>query len=102
MWRFLPGVSKISASKKIPLHDNSASTTVRESHDVDVRQGGRSGVGGWEGGRGEGDVNVFRVCVELGDWASEKLYGRVQLEGHSPKWRALQNFSFQPWIIFSS
>ena len=36
--------------------------------------------------------------MELGDWASEKLSGRVQLEGHSPKWQALQNFSFQPCI----
>ena len=49
------------------------------------------GVGG--GGWG---LNVFCVCVELGDWASEKLSGRVQLEGHSPKWRVLRNFSFQP------
>ena len=44
----------------------------------------------------EGGLNVICVCVELGDWVSEKLSGRVQLEGHSPKWRALQNFSFQP------
>ena len=51
-------------------------------------------VGG--GGRG---LNVFCVCDELGHWASEILSGRVQLEGHSPKWRALQNFSFQPWFL---
>ena len=44
----------------------------------------------------EEGLNVFYVCVELGDWASEKLSGRVQLEGHSPKWRVLRNFSFQP------
>ena len=68
---------------------NSTSTTVRESRDVDVR--GRRGGGG-------GGVNVFCVCVELGDWTSEKLSGRVKLEGHSPKWRALQNFSFQPCV----
>ena len=49
-------------------------------------------------GVGEGGLNVFCVCVELGDWASEKLSGRVQLEGHSPKWRVLRNFSFQPCI----
>ena len=48
------------------------------------------------GGGGGGGLIVFCVCVELGDWASEKLSGRVQLEGHSPKWRALQKFSFQP------
>ena len=36
------------------------------------------------------------VCVELGDWESEKLSGRVKLEDHSPKWRALRNVSFQP------
>ena len=29
---------------------------------------------------------MFSVCVELEDWASEKLSGRVQLEGHLPKW----------------
>ena len=49
-------------------------------------------VGGGEGGW----IDAFCVRVELGDWASEKLSGRVQLEGHSPKWRALRNFSFQP------
>ena len=49
-------------------------------------------------GEGGGGFNVFCVCVELGDWASEKLSWRVQLEGHSPKWQALQNFSFQPCI----
>ena len=42
-------------------------------------------------------VNAFCVCVELIEWASEKLSRRVQLEDHSPKWRALRNFSFQPW-----
>ena len=50
------------------------------------------------GGGGSG-LNVFCVCDELGllgDWATEILSGRVQLEGDSPKWRALQNFSFQP------
>ena len=51
------------------------------------------GVGGGGGG---GGVNAFCVCMELGDWASEKLSGRVQLEGHSPKWRVVRNFSFQP------
>ena len=56
--------------------------------------GGRARGGGGGGAREE--LNVFCVCVELGDQASEKLSGRVQLEGHSPKWRALQNFSFQP------
>ena len=44
-----------------------------------------------------GGGNVFCICVELGDWASKKLSGRVQLEDHSPKWRALRNLSFQPW-----
>ena len=49
------------------------------------------------GGEGGGGVdNVFCACVELGDWASKKLSGRVQLKGQSPKWRALRNFSFQP------
>ena len=47
-------------------------------------------------GRGWLMFYVFFVCVELGDWASEKLSGRVQVEGHSPKWRALRNFSSQP------
>ena len=53
------------------------------------------------GGRGEEGrqkvLNVFCVCVELGDWASEKLSGRVQLEGHSTKRRVLRDFSFQPY-----
>ena len=53
-------------------------------------------MGGGGRGGGGGGLNVFCDCVELGYWASEKLSGRVQLEGHSPKWRALQNFSFQP------
>ena len=51
---------------------------------------------GGGGGGGGGAVNAFCVCVELIEWASEKLSGRVQLEDHSPKWRALRNFSFQP------
>ena len=36
------------------------------------------------------------MCVSGGDWTSEKLSGRVQLEGHSLIWRVLKNFSFQP------
>ena len=28
-------------------------------------------------GGGGGGLNAFCVCVELGDWASEKLSGRV-------------------------
>ena len=87
MWRFLPGVSKISGSKKIPLL-----IIACQQRSVNLVMlmfvGGRGG--------GGGGVNVFCVCVELGDWASEKLSGRVKLEGHSPKWGALQNFSFQP------
>ena len=39
------------------------------------------------------------MCVG-GDWAGEKLSGRVQLEGHSPRWRVLLNFSFQPCLAF--
>ena len=38
----------------------------------DVR--GRWGGGGGGGGVG---VNAFCVCVELGDWVSEKLSGQV-------------------------
>ena len=38
----------------------------------------------------------FCVCEHGGDRASEKLSGRVQLEGHLPRWQVLQNFSFQP------
>ena len=85
MWRFLARVSKVSASKKIPLL-----ITARQQRSVDLAMlmFMRKGTGG--------GVNVFCVCVELGDWASENLSGRVQLEGHSPKWRALRNFSFQP------
>ena len=37
------------------------------------------------------------VCVCGGDWAREKLTGRVQPEGHSPRRRVLHNFSIQPW-----
>ena len=48
------------------------------------------------GGRRGGGCLMLSVCVELGDWASEKLSVQVQLEGHSPKWRALRNLSFQP------
>ena len=55
-----------------------------------------AGKGG--GGGGREAVNALCVCVELEDWAREKLSGRVQLEDHSPKWRALRNFSFQPWV----
>ena len=84
MWRFLPGMSKISASKKILLL-----ITARQQRSVNLTmlmfvRVGRARLGG--GGGGGGDVNVFCVCVELGDWASEKLSGRVQLKGHSPKW----------------
>ena len=57
--------------------------------------GGGGGGGGWRAGA----VDAFCVCVELlGDWASEKLPRRVQLKDHSPKWRALRNFSFQPCV----
>ena len=45
---------------------------------------------------GGGGLNVFCVCVELEYWMSEKLSGRMLLEGHSPKWQALRNFCFQP------
>ena len=45
-------------------------------------------MGGGGGGGG--------VCVELGDWASGKLSGGVQLESYSPKLRVLRKFSFQP------
>ena len=55
---------------------------------------GRGRGGAWGGGGGGG--YVICVCVELGYWASEKLSGRVQLEGHSPKWRVLRKFSSQP------
>ena len=54
------------------------------------------------GGGGRGGVNAFCVCVELIEWASEKLPGRVQLEDHSAKWRALRNFSFQPCSVLST
>ena len=53
-------------------------------------------IGSGGGGGGGGSVAVLCVCLELGDWAGEKLSGRVQLKGHSPRWRALPNFSFQP------
>ena len=53
------------------------------------------------GGGGGGGVNAFCFCVELIEWASEKLSGRVQLEDHSPKWRALRNFSFQPCLKYA-
>ena len=43
-----------------------------------------------------GGSKCFSLCVGGGDWASEKLSGRVQLEVHLPRWRVLQNFSFQP------
>ena len=43
---------------------------------------------------------MYFLCVCGGDWASEKLSGRVQLEGHLPRWRVLQNFSFQPWVCY--
>ena len=45
-------------------------------------------------GRGGGGGGV---CVELGDWASEKLSRGVQLESYSPKLRVLRKFSFQPY-----
>ena len=83
MWRFLARVSKVSASKKIPLL-----ITARQQRSVDLAM-----LMFMRRGRG-GEVLMF--SVELGDWASENLSGRVQLEGHSPKWRALRNFSFQP------
>ena len=57
-----------------------------------------------EGGRGA-KCFFFGVCVCVcvwgGDWASEKLSGRVQLEGHSLRWRVLRNFSFQPWLVLT-
>ena len=40
---------------------------------------------------------MFSVFVcEFSVFVCDKLSGRVQLEGHSPKWRELRNFSFQP------
>ena len=50
---------------------------------------------------------LLSVFVCGGDWASENLSGRVQLEGHlprwpvlqnPPRWQVLQNFSFQPCL----
>ena len=38
----------------------------------------------------------MHVCG--GDWASEKLSGRVQLESHSPRWRVLQNLVSNPTL----
>ena len=40
---------------------------------------------------------MFCVCN-----VCEKLSGRVQLEGHLPRWGACWNFSFQPWILATS
>ena len=40
---------------------------------------------------------LWDVCG--GEWASEKLSGRVHLEGHSPKWQGLLKFSFEPCYI---
>ena len=68
MWRFLHGVCKISASKKIPLL-----ITSRQQRSVNLAMLMFVRVSGV--GLGGGGVNVFCVCVELGDWASEKLYG---------------------------
>ena len=51
------------------------------------------------GGGGREGLDIFCVCVELEDLASEIFSERVQLEGHSPKWQALQNFSFQPCLL---
>ena len=34
-------------------------------------------------------LNALCICVELGDWVSEKLSGQVQLKGHFHKWRVL-------------
>ena len=56
MWRFLLGVSKISASKKIPLL-----IIERQQRSVNLAMLIFVGGGGW------GCVNVFCVCVELGD-----------------------------------
>ena len=63
MWRFLPGVSKISASKEIPLL-----ITARQQRSVDlamlmfVRMGG-AGLGGEGGGGGGRGVLMFSVFV---------------------------------------
>ena len=40
--------------------------------------------------------SVFVWSYETG--RVKKLSGRVQHEGHSSKWRALRNFSFQPCV----
>ena len=96
MWRFLAGVSKVSASKKIPLL-----MTTRQQRSVDLAMLMFVRRGEVGGGGGGGGVHVSCVCVELEDWASENLSGRVQLDGYSPKWRALRNFSFQPCIKVS-
>ena len=70
MWRFLPGMSKTSASKKIPLL-----IAARQQRSMNLAMLMFVRVGGAR--LGGGGVNVFCVCVELGDWASEKLSGRV-------------------------
>ena len=70
MWRFLARVSKVSASKKIPLL-----ITARQQRSVDlamlmfVRRG--------RGGGGRGEVLMF--SVELGDWASAARRSLAQM-----------------------
>ena len=48
-----------------------------------------------EGVGGGGGVNVFSVCAEETGQVKNCL-GECS---YSPRWRVLQNFSFQPWYI---
>ena len=45
---------------------------------------------------GGGGAKCFCLYLCAEETRREKLSGQVQLEGHSPRWPVLQNFSFQP------
>ena len=84
MWRYLT-VSKVSSDKNTDPPRGYEKTTTRKF-----------------------SLNWQVGCPWLqNDWASENWSGRVQFEGHSPRWRVRRNFSSptlhsRPSVLFKA